>query len=331
MQARELTRRATFERMDLELRHLRLIVAVADHGSVTRAAAALGIAQPALTAQLNRIDRSLGGRVFTRDQRGAHPTALGELVLGRARMVLPAMTSLLDDVQQHVNRHEDGPGTLRVGTVASALAGRFVHRLVTALPDVRVTTATSWSVDDTAQQVAAGTLDVALVGLCSDASPPTTGGVAWWRVDVDPVFVLVPAAHPHADRPSVALGELADEVWLSGPGDGCFERCFAQACARAGFTPSGLSEADRPTVIDLVQDGHAVALVQPTFPDTAGTQVVPLDGAPLRWAHYVGWRGGSVHLPVDVLVDAAVRSHRDAVSRSPRYLCWLDSYGETLT
>ena len=75
-----------------------------------------------------------------------------------------------------------------------------MHRLVTALPDVRVTTATSWSVDDTAQQVAVGTLDVALVGLCSDAIPPTTGGVAWWRVDVDPVFVLLPDAPPQPKR-----------------------------------------------------------------------------------------------------------------------------------
>jgi DNA-binding transcriptional LysR family regulator len=316
--------------MDLELRHLRLIVAVAEQGSVTRAAAALGIAQPALTAQLNRIDRSLGGQVFTRDQRGARPTALGELVLGRARMVLPAVESLLDDVQQHVNRGQDGLGTLRVGTVASALAGRFVHRLVTGLPDVRVTTSTSWSVEDTARQLSDGTLDVALVGLCSDATPPAAPGVTWWRVDVDPVFVLLPDAHPHADGPTVDLGDLADEVWLSGPGDGCFERCFAQACARAGFTPSGLSEADRPTVIDLVQAGHAIALVQPTFPDTPGTQVVPLAGTPLRWSHHVGWRGGE-HLPVEVLVEAAVRSHHDAVSRSPRYLWWLDAYGETLT
>ncbi len=51
--------------MDLEVRHLRMIVTVAETGSVTKAAASLGLAQPALTAQLNRIDRTLGGCVFT--------------------------------------------------------------------------------------------------------------------------------------------------------------------------------------------------------------------------------------------------------------------------
>ncbi|MGH8795377.1 MAG: LysR family transcriptional regulator, partial [Stackebrandtia sp.] len=47
--------------MEVELRHLRAVCAVADAGSVSKAAAALGISQPALTAQLRRIEQSLGG------------------------------------------------------------------------------------------------------------------------------------------------------------------------------------------------------------------------------------------------------------------------------
>ena len=85
--------------MDLEVRHLRMIVTVAETGSVTKAAASLGLAQPALTAQLNRIDRTLGGCVFTRDRQGARPTELGELVLRHARVVLPAMSALVDDAR----------------------------------------------------------------------------------------------------------------------------------------------------------------------------------------------------------------------------------------
>ena len=71
--------------MDLELRHLRMICAIAEAGSVSRAASVLGLAQPALTAQLQRIERTLGGPLFERDRRGARPTAMGELVLSRAR------------------------------------------------------------------------------------------------------------------------------------------------------------------------------------------------------------------------------------------------------
>ena len=102
--------------MELELRHLRLIVTVAEQGSVTRAAATLGLTQPALTAQLNRIDRAFGGPVFTRDQRGARPTALGELVLGRAKVLLPAMSALVDDAGRLVGRaRARRPRSVRVG------------------------------------------------------------------------------------------------------------------------------------------------------------------------------------------------------------------------
>lgn len=68
----------------LELRHLRTVRAIADTGSLTKAAATLGLAQPALSAQLRRIEKALGGVLFDRDHTGARATPLGELVLERA-------------------------------------------------------------------------------------------------------------------------------------------------------------------------------------------------------------------------------------------------------
>ncbi len=50
--------------MELELRHLRTLRAIAEAGNLTRAATALGLAQPALSAQLRRIERALGGELF---------------------------------------------------------------------------------------------------------------------------------------------------------------------------------------------------------------------------------------------------------------------------
>ena len=89
--------RPTVTPMDLEIRHLKVVCAIAETGSVTKAAAVLGLAQPALTAQLQRIERILGGPLFERDRRGARPTALGELVLSRARVLLRAMKGLEDE------------------------------------------------------------------------------------------------------------------------------------------------------------------------------------------------------------------------------------------
>ena len=77
--------------MELEIRHLRVICTVAQTGSVSRAAAALRVSQPGLSAQLHRIERMLGGTLFERRPHGIAITPFGEMILARARAVLPTI------------------------------------------------------------------------------------------------------------------------------------------------------------------------------------------------------------------------------------------------
>ncbi|MBX9245348.1 LysR family transcriptional regulator [Actinotalea ferrariae] len=310
--------------MELELRHLRLVVAVAESGSVTKAAASMGLSQSALTAQLNRIDRTLGAQVFTRDRHGARATPLGELLLRHARVVLPAMDVLVDDTRRLVHHDTGTCHAVRVGTAGTAIAGLFVNRVHAALDDTAVTPMTSWSVEATAARLAAGTLDVALVGTCGGSPPPGDANLVWTEVRTDPVFVVVHDEHPFARRGSVPLEDLAEEVWLAAPGDGCFERCFVSACARAGFTPRGLGEQERAAAFDQVRGGHAVALVQPLQLDAPGVTALAIDGTPLRWTQLLGWREDAAdRLDVGAVLDAALGAHEEAVRRSPAYDAWL--------
>lgn len=125
--------------MELELRHLKTVRAIADAGSLTRAATALGLAQPALSAQLKRIERALGGALFVRGRHGVRATALGELVLERSRIVLPAVTEL----QQEAARFARAPRTaerLRIGGTHGPLLGALLDRLAGVAPDARMTT-----------------------------------------------------------------------------------------------------------------------------------------------------------------------------------------------
>lgn len=318
----------TFRPVELDLRHLRMVVAVAESGSVTKAAATLGIAQPALTAQLNRIDRALGGSVFVRDRSGARPTELGELVLRHARVLLPAMSALADDARRLVNAVTGHAGVLRVGTVGTGLGGLFVNHLHGSVPGVRITTSTPASVDDLANRLANGTLDVALVGLCSAFTPPQGGEVLWTRVCTDPMFVLLDERHALAGKDEVSLSDLAEERWLYVPAQGCLEECFVTACVRAGFAPHGLGEAEWTAAVDQVRAGRAVALVEPGQPDPPGVRAVALEGSPLRRTHYVGWRRESGdRAGQETVEDAAYRAHRDSVRRSPHYGRWLTEYG----
>ncbi|MGW3560745.1 LysR family transcriptional regulator, partial [Streptomyces sp. NPDC000963] len=272
--------------MDLELRHLKTIRAIADAGSLTRAATALGLAQPALSAQLKRIERALGGELFERSREGVRTTALGDLVLERARVVLPAVCELQEEAVRFAREGAEG---YRLGGTHGPLLGGLVDRIARTDPGAPVTTYTSWSEREIAGGVVAGRLDFALVGVCGESGPPEAGRLAWTEVARDPVYVMLAADHPLAPRTEIDLAELAAEAWTDVPGDGCFGDCFAAACVRAGFTPACVYETDTASCVHLVQVGRAVGLCRATFPVTPGLVTRPLAGAPLVWRHLLGW------------------------------------------
>ncbi|CAL9468363.1 LysR family transcriptional regulator [Streptomyces sp. Tu 3180] len=308
--------------MELELRHLKTIRAIADAGSLTRAATDLGLAQPALSAQLKRIERALGGELFERGRHGVRVTALGELVLERTRVVLPAVTEL----QREAARFARAPRTaacFRLGGTHGPLLGALVDRLADAVPDARVTTCTSWSERELAGLLAEGRLDFALAGTCGSASPPGAEGLVWREIAVDPVFVMVPPAHPLARRAEVDLAELAGEEWACVPGDGCFGDCFTAACARAGFTPRRMYETDTASLVHLVQVGRAVGMCRATFPTTPGILTRPLTGTPLTWRHLLGWH--PVTQPEETaatVLSQARTAHAGVAAGSDSYTAW---------
>lgn len=315
--------------MNLELRHLKVVCAIAETGSVTKAASMLGLAQPALTAQLQRIERTLGGPLFERDRRGARPTALGELVLSRARVLLPAMKGLQDEAARLAGAGADqaGMSRYRFGTLGGPVIGGLVHRLSEAQPDAQISTQASYWVDELAHMVIAGKLDFAQVGVCGDAIPSADYGLVWQTVAVDAVSVLMLEEHPLAKGVDIDLAELAEEQWAAGTGDGCLAECFAAACARAGFAPRRVLESDVRGVVDMVESGLAIGICQPTFRPPAGLTHRPLKGAPLRWRQVLGWHPDSPSARIaPLLMGMAVESYQEVVARNPMYVEWLDDY-----
>ncbi|MFC4534564.1 LysR family transcriptional regulator [Sphaerisporangium dianthi] len=309
--------------MDLELRHLKIVRAVAEAGSVTKAATQLGLAQPSLTAQLKRIERTLGGALFERDRNGARPTPLGELVLTRARVLLPAVRELQEEAVRFANTYT-GIAGFRIGATHGPILGGLVERLTVAHPSTPISTRTSWSARELTTLVSAGRLDFALIGTCGESAPPAAEAMTWAVVGTDPVFVLLREDHPLAAEKELELSGLAGEGWALTPGDGCFSDCFAGACARAGFVPRNVYETDVATCLHLVKAGKAVALCQATFELTAGLVMMPVAGTPLRWRHLLGWHPDSLAARTAPLVtDHARDAHAEAVRRNGRYADWL--------
>jgi DNA-binding transcriptional LysR family regulator len=314
--------------MNLELRHLRVVCAIAETGSVTKAASQLGLAQPALTAQLQRIERTLGGPLFERDRRGARPTALGELVLARARVLLPAMKGLQDEAARLAGA--TGTETMtryRIGAMGGPIVGGVVHKLSHSQPEAQITTYASYQEEELATMLLAGKLDYVQVGACGDSMPSADYGLFWQTIAVDAVCVLMPEDHPAAKGTDVDLAELAEEQWVGGAGESCFADCFAAACARAGFTPRRVLETDIRGCVDMVESGSALGLCQGTFRAPSALTTRPLRGVPLRWRQVLGWHPDSpAARNAAMVMEISQEVYREVVARNPAYVDWMSDY-----
>lgn len=308
--------------MRLELRHLQVVCSIADYGSLTKAASALGLAPSALTTQLQRIERSLGGALFERDRRGARPTPLGDLVLNRARTLLPAVQDLHDEASRLVGNGAAAE-LCRIGAVTSPMLSGIIRRLSEYRPNTRVTVHASSSPPELADMLADGRIDVALIGLCGGAAPPAERELVWHDIAMDAVFVLLPESHRLAGKDEVELSDLADATWVAtGPYECCFDECFAAACARAGFAVQRMYELDVRTALELVESGTAVALCQTSFRPPPGLVAMPIVGTPLSWRHVVGW-APNVTTDRDRIIEFATASYREALERVPASIDWM--------
>jgi DNA-binding transcriptional LysR family regulator len=309
--------------MDLEIRHLRVLTAVAAAGSISKAAATLGYTQPAITAQLQRIERALGNPLFTRDGSGARPTALGAVVLTHAQNIL----AMHDDLMRDVRRRDpdDELSTLRLGSTPSPLTAAMVTAARELLPGTEVSLHVNSSEEEMLELLATGRLEFGLGVDYPGYELPIPVGLAEAVLAVQPVFVLLSRKHPLAERQEVPLAALAGEQWFPGEGKDVRMRAqFHDACRRAGFTPRRVQRMNDNISFPLIGEGHGVSLCHPLAIARANTAVRPLTGDPMWVRQRLIWPNRSTqaeHAPA--LRDALITAHRTAAENSPAYRAWL--------
>ena len=186
--------------MALELRQLRHVLALAQHGSFGRAAAALHMTQPALSRSLKQIESDVGKALFDRSASGVTPTDHGLLLLRRARELVDAADALDDEV---LMRRVSGAGQLNIGSgpypaetvVPSALA-RFMPD--NSLVGVRVFASGDW--DDWLRRLRSRELDL-LVAEFSTLTDETDLDIE--AMDRHQVYFMARPGHPLAGKPVV--------------------------------------------------------------------------------------------------------------------------------
>lgn len=311
--------------MELEVRHLRVLCAIADTGSLHKAARQLGMSQPSLTTQLRRIEHALGGQLFTRERTGCRPTPLGRVVLSRARPLVTEMRALVSETKAAAARAVEGP-QLRIGSTASRAIPGWLRKLRGRLPGTEISLQMDVSANALLRMVAAGQLDVAFVHEvegCPLRLPETLRRRV--LLDREPQFISLAADHPAADRPVVRLSELADDRWMVDPTvDGEWDG-LRRVLTAAGLNPPVL-HGDYHTAASLVATGEVVALCQPTSRARPDMSVRPLHGDPLGVRLLVAARTEDELNAVYGELDAA---YWEAAGQSPAYTEWLLQAGET--
>jgi DNA-binding transcriptional LysR family regulator len=195
-------------RMDVELRHLRCLVAVVDAGTFTDAAIALGVSQAAVSRTVAGLERALGVRVLHRSSRSITLTATGAQLVTRAR-------HLLDELDDLVREARAGHARLRLGHAWSALGRHttgFQRRWAALYPDVELVLVRT---NTPTGGLAEGACDLAVVRTAVDEK-----AYASTVVGVEQRQLVLAADDPWARSRTVLVdrrtGTTSRELWPSG-------------------------------------------------------------------------------------------------------------------
>ena len=245
---------------NMELRHLRYFVGVADELSFTKAAQKLHVAQPALSRQIRQLEEEVGVALFERSRRSVRLTEAGQVFLGEARSLLAQSAQAVRAAQA---TGLAGRGSLNIGYVWGlfhSLVPAAVARFRQAFPDVAVNLFDLTATEQVAALMA-GRLDAGFVGFAQELD---AAGLAKQKVGACTMVAALPRSHRAARKSTVTLSALAQEFFFviseqNYPGA---SRLVMEACAEAGFRPKILQTAERGhTILSLVAGNCGVALL----------------------------------------------------------------------
>ncbi len=263
------------------LRQIRYFLSVADLGGFTPAAAALHVAQPALSRQIAQLEEELGFALLRREPRGVSLTEAGALFRQRVGGLEEELRSAAEDARR---LHRGEGGVLRLlHSSSTPLAGPLLAALqdfTRDQPRVRVDV-DRLSSEQQQEAVAQGRADLGLARL---PLLRQEGGIEIRPLPEERLWAALPAGHALAGASVLALGDLADEcfVFAVHRERGGLARRVTDLCLARGFTPRLAPVTSRKTaMLNLVAAGFGIAVVPAAMASlaTPGVHFVPLADA----------------------------------------------------
>lgn len=249
--------------MNIELRHLRYFVAVAEELHFGRAAARLNISQPPLSQQIQILEAQIGAKLLARTNRSVSLTAAGAQFLADSRQILSQVEAA---AVRAARLHQGETGELRIGFTSSA---PFIKPISDSLsqfrrgyPDVHLQTLEI----NTRAQIAPLNEGELELGLMRNTHLPDT--LDWQLILREPLMAMVHRENPLAARPTISLRELADQPFVffdPHVGTGLYDDILG-LLHRYDVQPLIAQEVgEAMTIIGLVAAGLGVSILPASF------------------------------------------------------------------
>ena len=277
----------------MELRHLRYFEAVARHSHVTRAAAELHIAQPALSKQISQLEQELGVALFDRVGRNVRLTEAGEALLPHARAAMTQVEAARAEMAERIGLRR---GRATIGTpptVGTQLLPTVLAAFNKRYPGIELRLHEA-GVQTLLDLLETGLTDVAVVTL-----PVEDEHLTVVPLFTEEMVIAVWKDHPLANRTAVKIGDLKDEPWVLSPENYELREATLNACQAAGFAPRVvLDGGETDTLLRFVVAGIGVALVpRLAVQNTSDLVALPVSDQKLQRSLGLVWRGDRAASP----------------------------------
>lgn len=258
----------------MELSQVRYFITLSRTLNFTRAAEACNVTQPALTRAIQRLEDELGGPLLYRERNLTQLTELG-------RATRPHLEAMLEaaEAARQAARASTGPepASLRMGlgpAIAASHVASAIRALVRVYPEISVHFEEA-DMTSLVDAMLADRLDCALLA----ESPALPDRLNRWKIAEEGCVVVLPSGHPLAEKPKLAVGDLANDTLLVGERCGGFAHrlravcgdCFAQRHCSGSWVQ----------MLDLVRAGLGLALLPDGLAIGGDLVVRPLVDPPL--------------------------------------------------
>jgi molybdate transport repressor ModE-like protein len=244
----------------VDSRRLRILLHVAQTGSLAAAAVELGYTPSAVSQQIRALEREVGAVLMVRRGRGITLTQPGRALVRHGQRIVEQLSAAQAEIDAIAGLRS---GVLRLGwfsTAGATLVPRAIARFRARHPNVELELAEG-DPDECARALHEGELDVAVVYEFRFEDPLPAGLHITPLLD-DHLHIALPPRHRLAHRKRIRLAELAGDTWIQGVRHGGTLATLPAACREAGFEPHIAFQTDNPLVWQgLVAAGVGVAVI----------------------------------------------------------------------